>query len=296
MEYRRGIWFGVSAWIFWGLTPMFWNLVESDPASLLLHRIVWSVLILALVITMRREWPTFLHGYSAWRPRVTTLAAAALLATNWGVFVWGVTTGHIVEVSLGYFINPLVSVALGTLILKERLRRTQWVAVGIAAFGVTAMAIISGVLPWISLVLAFSFGTYGLLKKHDATPAPLLSLFGETAIMFFPALAAMLLLARTAEPGFGSSPQLSVFLVAAGLISVIPLLLFGAAAKRIPLSTLGFLQYIAPTLQLLVAVVIFEESMTSVELRGFITVWVALAIFSFDMHKNSEHKTQTAAV
>lgn len=292
MEYRRGIWFAVGAWVFWGVTPLFWNLIEADPTSLLLHRIVWAVPLLALVITLQRHWPAFASGYSGWRPKLTTLAAAALLATNWGLFVWAVTSGHIIEVSLGYYINPLVSVALGTLILKERLRPVQWLAVGIAAFGVTAMGILSGLPPWISLTLAFSFGLYGLLKKQNATPTPLVSLFGETAVMFVPALVAMLLLTGRTEPGFGSSLSVSAFFVAAGLVSVIPLLLFGAAAKRIPLSTLGFLQYIAPTLQLLVAVVVFKESMTSVELWGFITVWVALAIFSLDRPKRTEHRAQ----
>ncbi len=292
MEYRRGIWLAVGAWIFWGVTPLFWNLVESDPATLLLHRIAWSVPLLALALTWSRQWPNFIASYSGWRPKLTTFLSAGLLATNWGLFVWAVTSGHIVEASLGYYINPLVSVALGMLILKERLRPAQWVAVGVATFGVATMGILAGVPPWLPLTLAFSFGLYGLLKKRAETPAPLVSLFGETSVMFLPAIIAMVLLADRADPGFGSSPEMSVFLVTAGLISVIPLLLFGAAAKRIPLSTLGFLQYIAPTLQLLVALIVFEESISSIELRAFITVWVALAIFSYDQAKNTRSSTR----
>ena len=181
--------------MFWGLTPIFWNLVAADAASLLLHRIVWAVPILFLIVTERRQWAVLARGYAGWRPRLTTIAASVLLAINWGVFVWAVTNGHIVEASLGYFINPLVSVALGVVVLRERLRRLQWIAVGIAAVGVTTMGILAGVPPWISLILAFSFGVYGLLKKRDVTPPPVVSLFGETLVMFVPALFILVVIA-----------------------------------------------------------------------------------------------------
>lgn len=298
MEHRRGIWFGLAAYVFWGLTPIYWNLVAAEALSLLLHRIVWSVPILFMIVTERRQWEVFRRGYDGWRPRFTTVAAAALLTINWGVFVWAVTNGHIVEASLGYFINPLVSVALGVVVLRERLRLVQWIAVAIAAAGVTAMGILTGVPPWISLTLAFSFGVYGLLKKRDVTPPPVVSLFGETLVLFFPALFILVFIAEPTGATFGSSHQATVFFIGAGLVTVIPLLLFGASAKRIPLSTLGFLQYVAPTLQLLVGVVVFDESMTGAELTGFITVWIALAVFSLDRRtggrlqvsgKNPEH-------
>ena len=285
MEHERGIWYGVGAYVLWGLTPIFWNLVESSAASLLLHRIVWSVPILLLIVTVRHQWPVFRKGYAGWRPRLTTAVAALLLTINWGVYVWAVTNGHIVEASLGYFINPLVSVALGVVVLGERLRSTQWVAVGIAALGVTMMGIVAGRPPWISLTLACSFGLYGLLKKSESTPPPVVSLFGETLVLFIPAI---LLLGFVAEPAgetFGSSPSVTAFYIAGGLVTVIPLLLFGASAKRIPLSVLGFLQYIAPTLQLLVGVFVFNESMTSAELFGFIAVWAALALFTLDRRR-----------
>lgn len=286
MEHKRGVWFGIAAYLFWGLTPLFWNLVSTDAASLLLHRIVWSVPILALVITLRRQWPLLRDGYASWTSRLSTIAAAGLLAVNWGTFVWAVTNDHIVEASLGYFINPLVSVALGVVILKERLGRLQWVAVAIAASGVTTMGVLQGVPPWISLTLAFSFGLYGLLKKREVTPPPLMSLMGETSVMFLAALIVLVFVAQPTGATFGSSPGAALFFIGTGVVTVIPLLLFGAAAKRIPLSMLGFLQYIAPTLQLLVGVVVFKESMTAVELMGFITVWAALAIFSLDRANN----------
>ncbi|MEE8457676.1 MAG: EamA family transporter RarD [Acidimicrobiia bacterium] len=286
MEHKRGVWFGIAAYLFWGLTPLFWNLVSTDAASLLLHRIVWSVPILALVITLRRQWPALRDGYASWASRLSTIAAAGLLAVNWGTFVWAVTNDHIVEASLGYFINPLVSVALGVVILKERLGRLQWVAVAIAASGVTTMGVLQGVPPWISLTLAFSFGLYGLLKKREVTPPPLMSLMGETSVMFLAALIVLVFVAQPTGATFGSSPGAALFFIGTGVVTVIPLLFFGAAAQRIPLSMLGFLQYIAPTLQLLVGVVVFKESMTTVELMGFVTVWVALAIFSLDRADN----------
>lgn len=286
MEHKRGVWFGIAAYLFWGLTPLFWNLVSTDAASLLLHRIVWSVPILALVITLRRQWPLLRDGYVSWTSQLSTIAAAGLLAVNWGTFVWAVTNDHIVEASLGYFINPLVSVALGVVILKERLGRLQWVAVAIAASGVTTMGVLQGVPPWISLTLAFSFGLYGLLKKREVTPPPLMSLMGETSVMFLAALIVLVFVAQPTGATFGSSPGAALFFIGTGVVTVIPLLLFGAAAKQIPLSMLGFLQYIAPTLQLLVGVVVFKESMTTVELMGFITVWAALAIFSLDRANN----------
>ncbi len=294
MEHKRGIWYGVVAYVLWGLTPIYWNLIESSAASLLLHRIVWSVPILFLILTVRRQWTSFRSGYAHWGPRATTTLAALLLTVNWGTYVWAVTNGHIVEASLGYFINPLVSVALGVVVLKEQLRPLQWVAVGIAAFGVAAMGLLAGVPPWISLTLAFSFGLYGLLKKSEGTPSPVVSLFGETIVLFLPSLLLLLLVAEPTGDTFGSSPAVTAFFIGGGVVTVVPLLLFGASAKRIPLSMLGFLQYIAPTLQLAVGLIVFNESLTRAELFGFVTVWVALAIFTSDRYRGQKSNASRA--
>ncbi len=295
MEHKRGIWYGVVAYVLWGLTPIYWNLIESSAASLLLHRIIWSVLILFLIVTARRQWSSFKIGYSTWGSRFTTAVAALLLTVNWGTYVWAVTNGHIVEASLGYFINPLVSVALGVVVLKERLQPMQWVAVGIAACGVAAMGIIAGVPPWISLILAFSFGTYGLLKKREGTRSPVNSLFGETLVLFLPSVLLLVLATEPTGEAFGSSPEATAFFIGGGIVTVVPLLLFGASAKRIPLSMLGFLQYIAPTLQLAVGVVVFNESMTRVELLGFGTVWIALAIFTTERYRGLRAGASTSS-
>ncbi|MEN8040405.1 MAG: EamA family transporter RarD [Actinomycetota bacterium] len=286
LEHRRGIWLGIAAYAFWGLTPIFWNLVVADAASLLLHRIVWSVPLLVLIVTVRRQWVVFRDGYTTWRPRFTTMAAAGLLSINWGTYVWAVTSGHILEASLGYFINPLVSVALGVAVLRERLSQLSWTAVGIAAVGVTTMGILTGVPPWISLILASSFGTYGLLKKHDVTPPPVVSLLGETLVLFPPAMIALVFVIQPTGATFTTSPGAALFFIGAGAVTVIPLLAFGGAAKRIPLSTLGFLQYIAPTLQLIVGLTVFGESLTMAELTGFVIVWIALAIFAVDQARS----------
>ena len=297
MEHRRGIWFGLAAYVLWGLTPIYWNLVSTDAVSLLLHRIIWSVPILFLIVTERRQWPVFRDGYATWRPRLTTAFAGVLLTINWGLYVWSVTNGHIVEASLGYFINPLVSVALGVIVLNERLNTLQWTAVGIAALGVTLMGVLAGVPPWISLTLAFSFGLYGLLKKRDITPPPVVSLFGETLVLFLPALFILLFMAEPDGATFGASPSVAIFFIGGGLVTVIPLLLFGASAKRIPLATLGFLQYVAPTLQLLVGVIVFNESMTTAEIVGFGAVWIALLIFVWTgMRRQTGESTPTRLI
>ncbi len=283
MELRRGIWYAVGAYAVWGLSPLFWNLVpEIGAIDLLVNRVIWSVPMLVLVLVVTRRWPSIGPSYASWRSKLLTVAAAVLLTINWALFLWSVTNGHVVEASLGYFINPLVSVALGVVILGERLRPLQWAAVAIAAAGVAGMTVRIGSVPWISLILAFSFGTYGLLKKRPETPTPLVSLFGESTLIAVPALIAVLFLLEPSGPALGDSLEVTTFLVSTGLITIVPLLLFGAAAKRIPLSTVGLLQYIAPTLQFLLGVFLYGEVLSQGKLIGFAIVWLALILYSYD--------------
>ena len=282
-EHRTGVWYGAAAYIVWGLSPLFWNLVEGIDASvLLIHRILWALPMLAIAITVRRQWAAFRSDYAVPNAKALTAVAALLLATNWGLFLWAVTNEQVVEASLGYFINPLVSVALGVIVLGERLRRLQWVAVAIAGLGVVGLALRVGTVPWVSLGLAFSFGLYGLLKKRPETPRPLDSLFGEVAVVAVPALAWLLVIGGGGTEGIGSSYGTTAFLISTGAITVIPLLLFGAAAKRIPLSTVGVLQYIAPTLQFLIGVLVFGEELTAAKLFALTMVWLALAVYTYD--------------
>ncbi|MCL1594384.1 MAG: EamA family transporter RarD [Actinomycetia bacterium] len=283
MQARRGTWYAVGAYVLWGLSPLFWNLIPDIAAiDLLLNRIVWSVPLLAIVLGLSRRWSEVQASYRPWRTRFMTVAASGFVLINWGLFLWAATNGHILEASLGYFINPLVSVALGVVVLGERLRRLQWIAVGIAALGVIAMTIRLGELPWISLVLAGAFGMYGLIKKQPITPAPVVSLFGESAFLALPALIIGLAVTRGGAASFGSTLPITIFLISTGIMNVVPLLLFGAAAKRIPLSTIGLLQYITPTLQFVLGILVYEETLSGDGLFGFIVVWIALGIYTFD--------------
>ena len=282
-DLRTGVWFGVAAYVFWGLSPIFWKALDAVPATeLLAHRVIWSIPLLGIMLTLRRRWRSLGSAYASARTRRIALAGGTLLAINWGVFVWAVNAGHIVDASFGYFINPLVSVALGVAVLHERLRRPQAVAVGVAAIGVIGMAIVAGIVPWISLTLAFSFGTYGLLKKQKAAAPALEGLFGEVAVVAVPATVFVVLLAASDRGSIGDGGGTTALLIAAGAVTVIPLLLFGASAQRIPLSTVGLLQYITPSLQLLIGIVVYGEAITAGQLFGFGLVWVALALFTVD--------------
>jgi chloramphenicol-sensitive protein RarD len=283
VDQRKGIWLAVAAYFVWGLGPIFWNALSSVPAlQILSHRIVWSVPLLFAIIAGRRRLGVLASCLRSPRTVLVALVGGLLLATSWGVFVWAVTSDHIVDASLGYFINPLVSVALGVIVLRERLTSAQRVAVGIAATGVLGMTVLVGVVPWIALVLAFSFGTYGLLKKRTNAPPPFEGLFMETAFVAAPALIYLAALAGEGEGAFGSSPSTTLLLIAAGAFTVTPLVLFGAAAQRIPLSLLGILQYIAPTMHLILGVVVFGEAVSSGEWFGFVLVWIALIIYTVD--------------
>jgi chloramphenicol-sensitive protein RarD len=291
VEARRGTWYAIIAYVLWGLSPIYWNLMPDISAStLILSRIVWSVPILIAVLAFTRKLASIATSYRTWKPRVLTAASAVFLFVNWALFVWSVANNHIVEASLGYFINPLVSVGLGVIVLGERLRKVQWIAIGIATAGVVIMTIAVGSLPWISLTLAFSFGMYGLLKKQNETPPPVVSLLGETSLIAIAALVYIALFNESVGPTFGSSLGVSIFLAGAGVMTVVPLLFFGGAAKRIPLSMVGVLQYITPTLQLFLGVIVYGETLSSEELFGFIAVWIALALYSTDRFRSKQSR------
>ena len=281
MEQRKGIWLAVASYVVWGVGPIFWNSLSTVPALQALgHRILWSVPLLFAIIVGRGRLGSLRTSFRTQGTALTALAGGVLLAFNWGVFVWAVTAGHIVDASLGYFINPLVSVALGVIVLREHLSAAQRIAVGIAAVGVAGMALFVGIVPWISLALAFSFAAYGLLKKRPDAAPPFEGLFMETAFVAVPALVYLAVLAGEGEGAFGSSPTITLLLIAAGAYTVTPLVLFAAAARRIPLSLLGILQYIAPTMHLAIGVVVFDEAVSGGEWFGFVMVWIALIVYT----------------
>jgi chloramphenicol-sensitive protein RarD len=279
---KKGIWYALGAYIFWGLFPIYWKLLAGVPALQLLgHRIFWSFLLLFGVIMISRQGREFRATLNL-RVVIIYSVAAVLIAINWLTYVWAVGAGFIVETSLGYFINPLLSVFLGVIILRERLRPLQWLPIGLATVGVLYLTFAYGALPWVALTLAFSFGFYGLVKKT----APLGSLQGltlETGILFIPALIFLVYSEISGAGAFLHSTVLvNLMLVGAGLITIIPLLLFASSAQRIPLTLIGVLQYINPTMQFLLGVFIFKEPFDHRRLIGFGIVWVALILFGLE--------------
>lgn len=277
---NRGILSGLGAYALWGFFPIYWKYLHDVPALQVIgHRIGWSFLLLIAIILVSGQWMEF--RASVLQPKVIGIytIAAILLSVNWLVYVWGVNAGFIVETSLGYFINPLLSVLLGVIFLRERLRPTQWIPVTIAAIGVIYLTALYGRLPWIALSLAFSFGFYGLVKKL----APLGSLHGltlETGIVFPVALLYLLIIEVRGSGAFlHQSTLIDVFLIGAGVVTTIPLLMFASAARQIPLTVMGLLQYIAPTLQFLIGIFVYREPFEQSHLIGFGLVWVALVIF-----------------
>lgn len=289
---NRGIALGVGAYLVWGVLPVYWKLLENvDSTEILAHRIVWSILFLSGIITVRRGWPR-IRNLS---PRVVTrlLGAGLLLGVNWGTYIWAVNSGHIVESSLGYFINPLFNVVLGVVILRERLDPGQWVAVAIAAVGVGYMTARVGSLPWIALVLAGTFATYALLKKQLEGVGPIESLNVEISVLLIPALALLTVRGVSGAGAFlADGPKTTGLLALTGVVTAVPLMLFGAAAQRIKLSTVGILQYLAPSLQFLIGVFVYGEEVTGDELIGFVLVWIALALFT--AHGVVRSRRQTA--
>lgn len=276
---KKGILYGVGAYVFWGFFPIYWKLLHDVPAVQLIgHRIIWSFLMLIVAIFFSRQWTEFRATLNLKVLRIYTIAAI-LIGINWLMYVWAVNHEFIVETSLGYFINPLLSVLMGVIFLKERLRLSQWIPVILAALGVTYLTFVYGRLPYIALTLAFSFGLYGLVKKLS----PLGSLYGltiETGILFIPALGYLIFVQANNTAAFLHTGTLAdLLMVGAGLVTTIPLLMFASAARSIPLWVVGLLQYIAPTLQFIIGVFIYKETFSYHQLIGFALVWMALIVF-----------------
>jgi chloramphenicol-sensitive protein RarD len=278
---RTGILSAASAFLCWGLFPLYFHAIGEVPSlQILAHRMLWSLLFLIIVLAVRRQWKWL--GLLR-QPRIVAsfVASAVLLSINWLIYIWAVNNGHVIEASLGYFINPLVNISLGYLLLKERLRRAQWMAIAVAALGVAWLTWQAGTVPWIALALAASFGGYGLLRKTAAL-GPLEGLSFETMVLFPVAAAYVIWLTVHGQNAFinTESGTTRVLLMAAGPITAIPLLLFASGARQIPLSVLGLLQYLSPTLQFLLGVWIFHEAFTAERLVGFALIWLALGLFA----------------
>jgi chloramphenicol-sensitive protein RarD len=284
-ESRRGFLLGVAAYGIWGLFPLYWPLLEPAGAvEILAHRIVWSLVVVAGLLAVTRNWAWVRPLLSDRRTLAAMSAAAVLIAANWALYIWAVNSEHVVETSLGYFITPVVLVLIGVVVLHERLRPVQWAAIGLGTLAVLVLTVDYGRPPWIALGLAASFATYGLIKKRvGATVGAVQSLTVETAVLALPALAYLLTLEGSGDGHFGHvGAGHSLLLASAGVATAVPLLFFAAAARRVPLSTLGLLQYLAPVLQFLIGVLLYDEPMPASRLVGFALVWVALVVLSVD--------------
>ena len=278
---KQGLLAAAGAYIMWGFFPIYFKWLHDVPAiEILAHRIIWSFVLLSILLSARNAWGWLRPALKNRKLILVFTAAAVLLSVNWGIYIYAVNSEHVLESSLGYFINPLVNVFLGVLFLRERLRPHQWTAVGIAALGVAYLTWRYGQLPWIALSLAFSFGFYGLLKKIS----PLGSVNGltlETALMGLPALGYLLILEAQGTSAFThQGPLMTFLLILAGPVTALPLILFGYGAQRIPLYLLGLTQYVAPTIQFCLGVFLFNEPFNVNRLLGFILIWLALSVYT----------------
>lgn len=286
---NKGLIQAVGAYTVWGISPIFWKGLSEIPAMYsLAHRMFWTFVVMALVQTLRHSWPRFREQNSSKRSRIIGIISALLIGTNWLVWVWAMNVDRVIEGSLGYFINPLVSVFLGVVFLGESLRRRQWLAVSLAAIGVIWLTISVGSLPWVSLVLAGTFGLYGLSKKLTEQ-TPINGLTSEMLVMLLPALTYLLICTFNGSQTSDETSSLEVILlIASGCFTAVPLLLFANAVKEVPLSVIGLLQFLAPTAQFLLGVLAYDEPFDMMQLVGFIIIWSALIIFVTDNFKSSK--------
>ncbi|AZS72585.1 EamA family transporter RarD [Streptomyces lydicus] len=282
-DQRTGLAYGLAAYTMWGLLPLYWRLLEdASPSEILAHRMVWSLPVAVVLLAVLRRWSWTVPLLRQPRRLGLVLLCTLLISANWFLYIWAVNSGHVLEASLGYFINPLVSIAFGVLLLRERLRPLQWTAVGTGTVAVIVMAVAYGRVPWIALALAFSFATYGLVKKGIKLDG-IEGFSAETALQLLPALGFLVFLGLRGEASFttGGVGQ-ALLLSACGIATAVPLICFGASAVRLPLTTIGMLQYLAPTFQFVLGLTVFHETMPPERWAGFTLVWLALALLTWD--------------
>lgn len=292
-ETARGVAFGIAAYAMWGCFPLFFSLLQGIPAwEILAHRVVWCCVFLVALITVLGRWDAIGAALSRRRGLGRVLACALLIGANWGIFIYAVETRQVLQSSLGYFLTPLINVALGILVLKERMAVLQGWAVGLAGLAIAIQFMLIGQLPWIALLLALTFGTYGLLRKQ-ITLDGLSGLFVETLMLLPLGLLALAWLLITDNSHFLDDGMQSALLIASGVVTALPLMAFAGAARRLRLATVGFLMYINPTMQFLTALVIFKEPLSPVQLISFVMIWAALALYSWSSWRT--HRRDSAA-
>jgi chloramphenicol-sensitive protein RarD len=286
-KFNKGLLFGVSAYLIWGALPLYWKLVEEAGAyEILAHRGIWSLLLCVLLLALRKQIKSAFVMVRASRTLSLLLLASGLLTINWGVYIWSVTVNRVVEAALGYYITPLINVTFGVLLLREKLRPLQWTAVGLASVGVAILTVGYGALPWIALVLSISWGSYSLIKKSLNLGA-LETLSVETLFAFFPNLIYLFIIESNGSAEFGDGWMMSILLFGAGAATVVPLLLFNGSTTRLPLSTVGLLQYITPTIMFFIGIFINNENISTTKIAGFAFIWIALAVLSRDLYRSS---------
>jgi chloramphenicol-sensitive protein RarD len=279
---NQGILLAVSAYIFWGLHPVYWKLLQNVPSiEIVSHRIFWSLIFFIFIISFHKNWKELRSKLRKNKNKISIYLPAFLIGSNWAMYIWAVNAGYVIETSLGYFISPLVSVLLGVLILKESLRKIQWIAVLITGIGVLIMTFYYGQFPWISIYLAVTWGTYGMLRKKS----PLNAVEGltlETTVLSVPAIAYFIYLSIKGTGSFLSDTPTSLLLIGAGVTSGFPLLLFISGARKVRLSLIGILQYIYPTLIFLLGVFVYNEALSNAKIIGFIFIWIALIVYTIE--------------
>jgi chloramphenicol-sensitive protein RarD len=292
---RTGVLYAVAAYLAWGLLPLYWKALAAVGAiEVVAHRTLWGFVSMAVWVTLVHHWPAVRAILSRPRTMLTLAGSAALIAANWSLYIWAVTHGHLVESSLGYYINPLLNVVLGVAVLSERLGLLQRIAVGLAAVGVAVLTVAHGRFPWVAVALALTFALYGLLRKTVAADA-VVGLLVETAILAPLALAYLIAREHSGVAALGHlGTRVDVLLVLAGAITAAPLALFAAGARRLPLSTVGMIQYISPTCQFLLAVLVFREPFGAVQAVAFACIWVALTLLTWDIRAHLARSGQTA--
>ena len=284
---KLGLVYGVSAYVLWGLFPLYWPLLQpANPLEIVSHRAVWTMIFCIIVLAVTHALKSTLATFKRPKVAVKLLTTTILISINWLVYIWATNNGHVVEASLGYYINPLIIIAFGVILLKEKMRWLQWAAVSIATVGVIILTVDYGRLPWVALALALSWGTYGLVKKQLGLGA-LEGLAIETMISFIPYCGYLIFIGAKGDGQFGHGVGLTTLLMSAGAITAIPLLLFNGSTNRLPYSTIGLLQYITPTLQFSIGVWVNHEAMPTARWVGFIFIWLALMTLAGDLIKSS---------
>jgi chloramphenicol-sensitive protein RarD len=294
-KYTTGLLYGASAYIIWGLLPLYWQVIERAGAyEILAHRGIWSLILCFILLALRRQISSAFHMVREGRTLLILFLAAGLLTLNWGVYIWSVTVDRVVEAALGYYITPLINVTFGVLLLREKLRPLQWVSVAFAGIGVLVLTLGYGSLPWIALVLSTSWGGYSLIKKKLNLGA-LETLSMETLFAFLPNLGYLFLIESQGRAAFGDGLWFSLLLIGAGAATVFPLLLFNGSTTRLPLSTVGMLQYITPSIMLFIGVYVNKEDLQPVKLAGFFCIWIALGFLTRDLYKSSRTINESIA-